>query len=169
MEVRSERIVLGIDPGLAHTGWSVVSMSGSIVKYVASGVLHSKQGDELSVRLSYLHSEVIGIIEQYKPIACAIEKTYVNINSASSLKLAHARGAILAAVGASLIEVMEYEAKTVKKTIVGNGNADKLQVARMLKLLMPELELETKAGDQSDAIAIALCGLYQYKANATLR
>lgn len=155
----NKQIALGLDPGLSNTGWAVVEMVANSPQHITSGVLHTATTSTLPARLAYLHAKIMSMLEQYRPNICAIEKTYVNINSGSSLKLAHARGAIMAALGTWDAAVIEYEAKTIKKTIVGNGNADKQQIARMLKIMMPQTTLAENAGDQNDAVAIALCGL----------
>ncbi len=148
--------VLGIDPGLRHTGWAVIEFNSGQFEYIASGVINTNTKASLSERLMYIHQELNKVINAYTPDKAGLEETYVNQkNYASSLKLAHARGVSMVAVNMREIEVIEYPAKTVKKTIVGNGNAPKDQVSRMLTILMPSVAI--KSEDESDALAIAVC------------
>lgn len=147
--------VLGIDPGLRHTGWAVVDINFGQMVYVASGVINTDSKAPLAMRLTQIHNELGEIMNNYNPHSAGLEETYVNKNYASSLKLAHARGASMVAVSMQGMEVIEYSPKTVKKTIVGNGSAPKDQLSRMLTMLMPGVVI--KSEDESDALAIAIC------------
>lgn len=146
--------VLGIDPGLVNMGWGVISVDGSRLKHVANGVCKSGSGD-LAERLLALHVALSDIVATYQPSAAAVEQTFVNSNGAATLKLGQARGiAMLVPAQAGLI-VGEYAPNAVKKAVVGVGHADKGQVAHMVKLQLPGVEL---AGpDAADALAIAIC------------
>lgn len=147
--------VLGIDPGLRHTGWAVVDIHFGQMTYVASGVINTDSKASLAARLTQIHNELGEIMNNYNPGSAGLEETYVNKNYASSLKLAHARGASMVAVSMRGVDVIEYSPKTVKKTIVGNGSAPKDQLSRMLTMLMPGVVI--KSEDESDALAIAVC------------
>ncbi len=154
-------IILGIDPGFLKTGWAILSTNDkNNVRYEDSGVVLAPISGCLSLRLGFIFKAIDDVIIKYRPDICSIEKTYVNINSQSSLKLAQARGVIISAIGVHMIEMFEYEAKTIKKTVVGNGNADKMQVAKILSLLLPGFSPNAKHLDESDAVAIAYCGSY---------
>lgn len=148
-------IILGIDPALSKTGWGVIETSGSSIFYVGSGTIITKPEEQLSVRLAQIHSEVERIIEKYNPISAAIEETFVNMNALSSLKLSHARGAIMAAVGKHNIPIAEFAPNKIKKTLVGAGKAEKNQIIYMINLLMPNAKI-TKS-DEADALAVAYC------------
>lgn len=164
-------VFLGIDPGLIHTGWAVVMKSGMNLAYVKSGVIYQKKSHEayqgangtnvqsiqcFAMRLTKIFYDLCDIIKTYKPNAAAIENVYVNLNCGSSLKLAQARAAALLACGVNDICVSEYQAKTIKKMLVGSGSADKEQVVRMINLYLRNIT-EIKSADEADAIAIAIC------------
>ena len=147
--------VLGIDPGLERTGWGVIDSVGSRLSFVAAGVIRSKASETMAVRLCRIDAELTKIIEEFKPETAAIEETFVNTNSASSLKLGQARGVAILAPARFGLEVGEYAANTVKKSVVGAGHAAKDQIGMMIKVLLPASgEL---AADAADALAVAIC------------
>ncbi|MEZ5691781.1 MAG: crossover junction endodeoxyribonuclease RuvC [Rickettsiales bacterium] len=147
--------ILGIDPGLRHTGWGVINSSGNSVSFISCGVIKSNSSDNISTRLRQIHDGIIKIADLYNPYEASVEETFVNKNNASSLKLGQARGAILLTLGLRDIVVCEYSANFVKKSVVGVGHADKNQVAMMVKRLLPESD--AVAVDASDALAVAIC------------
>ncbi|MCE2991546.1 MAG: crossover junction endodeoxyribonuclease RuvC [Candidatus Jidaibacter sp.] len=147
--------VLGIDPGLRHTGWAVIEINSGTISYVASGVINTNSKKPLAERLGEIHKNLNTIILDHNTSSAAIEETYVNKNYSSSLKLAHARGAAMVTANACGVELTEYPAKTVKKTLVGNGSAPKDQVSRMLSIILPGVAIRNE--DESDALAIAVC------------
>jgi crossover junction endodeoxyribonuclease RuvC len=147
--------ILGVDPGLRHTGWAIVDTTCGSFSYVASGIINTDSKAYIASRLTHIHQELNKVIDDYSPISAGLEETYVNKNYGSSLKLAHARGASMVTIGMRGIEVVEYTPKTIKKTIVGNGNAPKDQLSRMLTMLLPGVMVSNE--DESDALAIAIC------------
>jgi len=149
--------VLGIDPGLQHTGWAILEGHQGKISHIDSGTIHTNAKDLLDQRLVLIGREIRAIIINHTPIYAAIEETYVNKNYGSSLKLAHARGVGIFAIAEHNISVAEYSAKTVKKTVCGSGAADKTQIEKMLRLFLPNVVI--KSPDQSDAISIAYCHL----------
>lgn len=148
------KIILGIDPGLLHTGWAVIESAGQARKYISSGVILPKPRDPLATRLAKIFNEIINICETFHPDECAIEITFVNNNPTSTLLLGHARAASIVAVGIKEIPVFEIQPNVIKKAITGSGHADKTQISSMLKILLPTAN--PKTADESDAIAIAL-------------
>lgn len=147
--------VLGIDPGLERTGWGIIDHQGSRLSFVAAGVIRSKASEKMAERLVRIDAELTKICEVYKPDTAAIEETFVNTNSASSLKLGQARGVAILSPARFGLEVGEYAANTVKKSVVGAGHAAKDQIAMMIKVLLPTSgEL---AADAADALAVAIC------------
>lgn len=148
------KTILGIDPGLLHTGWAIIESSGQTRKYIASGVILPKTKDPLEKRLAKIFNEVINVCETYTPDECAIEITFVNNNPTSTLLLGHARAASIVAVGTKEIPVFEIQPNVIKKAITGSGHADKTQITSMVKILLPAAKPET--ADEADAIAIAL-------------
>ena len=147
-------IILGLDPSLACTGWGVVRAEGSRLTHIANGQLPTDAKAPLPERLAALQSALGEIIATHRPDRAAVEEVFVNKNPQSTLKLAQARGAVLATCGAASLPVSEHAARAVKKAVVGTGSADKTQVAAMIKVLLPGAGI---AGpDAADALAVAI-------------
>ena len=146
--------VIGIDPGLRNTGWGVIDVAGSKLSHVANGVCCS-EGNDLAARLLSLHSQLTAVMLRYRPQAAAVEQTFVNKDGAGTLKLGQARGIAMLVPAQAGLPVGEYAPNKVKKTVVGVGHADKVQVQHMVRIQLPGVEL---AGpDAADALAIAIC------------
>ena len=146
--------ILGIDPGSRITGYGVVEITPRGVRYVASGCIRVKAEDFPS-RLKQIFDGVSEIISVYQPRQIAIEQVFMHKNADSALKLGQARGAAICATMNQNLPVFEYAARQVKQALVGRGNADKLQVQHMVKILLAiqgEIQI-----DASDALAIGLC------------
>lgn len=105
-------------------------------------------------RLADLHRMVSGVIARHQPDRAACEEVFVNKNPQSTLKLAQARGSVLAACGATGLAVEEHAARAVKKAVVGTGGAEKAQVQAMLKILLPGADVA--GADAADALAVAI-------------
>ncbi|TMM55255.1 crossover junction endodeoxyribonuclease RuvC [Sulfitobacter sabulilitoris] len=146
--------VIGIDPGLKNTGWGVIDVAGSKLSHVANGTCVS-DGSDLAMRLLSLHSQLSAVIARYRPQAAAVEQTFVNKDGAGTLKLGQARGIAMLVPAQAGLPVGEYSPNTVKKTVVGAGHADKVQVQYMVRLQLPGVELN--GPDAADALAIAIC------------
>jgi len=147
--------ILGIDPGSAATGWGVVEAEGARLSYVGSGVIRPQRGLAHAQKLSIIFSALKGLIEVYAPDEAAVEETFVNASPRDALVLGQARGVALLAPADAGLEVAEYAANTVKKSVVGKGHADKAQVSAMVKVLLPKCD--TPAADEADALAVAIC------------
>lgn len=154
--------VLGLDPGLRNTGWSILEKDGPKIRFVAAGVLHSNEKNTLPERLVELHQGVLKIVESYEPDEAAIEEIFVNMNPNSTLKLGQARAAVMLAPALKGLRVGEYTPNQIKKMIVGTGHADKAQVDMMVRSLLKTVP-EKIPPDASDAIGIALCHLFMYR------
>ncbi|MDR0406823.1 MAG: crossover junction endodeoxyribonuclease RuvC [Holosporales bacterium] len=148
-------IIIGIDPGLNITGWGVISFYNNALTPLAYGTITSQPKAPFPERLKILHQELSTILKTHTPDVAAIEKTFVNSNPTSALKLSMARGVILLAPAQQAIPVFEYAATCIKKTVVGVGHATKDQVALMTKKLLPNIGTVKK--DAADALAIAIC------------
>ena len=148
-------IILGIDPGLVHTGWGVISAEGNSIKYISSGRISPNASLSMAERLKKIYLELKKILELYRPTEVSLEETFVNKNPQTSLKLGQARGAIILTIANFEINIFEYAARLVKKTVVGYGRAEKNQVLEMLKLLLPGAKIDSY--DAADAIALAIC------------
>lgn len=147
--------VIGIDPGLMETGWGIIESSGQRIKYIASGVIKTESADPLPKRLLKIHTDLLEILDEYRPNTSGIEDTYVNVNSGSSLKLSHARASAMLTLAIRECIIAEYPAKTVKKSLVGNGKAEKEQIQAMLVILLGGMLVKNK--NEADALAIAIC------------
>ena len=146
--------ILGIDPGLRHTGWGVITAEGSRLAYVASGAIHTDSEAPLSERLRVLHVGLSQVIEAEWPDEAAVEETFVNRDPAGALKLGQARGIALVVPALAGLPVAEYANNIVKKSVTGTGHAEKGQVAAMLKVLLPRSHASSP--DAADALAVAV-------------
>ncbi len=146
--------ILGIDPGLLHTGWAVIDTVGQSRKYIASGVILPKTTLPMSQRLVTIFRGVSELCDVYCPDECSIEIIFVNKNPKTTLILGQARSAAIVAVANHDIPIFEYEPNVIKKALTGAGHADKAAVDKMVQLLLPMAR--PKTADEADAIAIAL-------------
>ncbi len=146
--------VLGIDPGLLHTGWAIVDAAGQSRKYVASGVILPNPKLEMPQRLVTIYRELTKICDAFQPNECSIEIIFVNKNPKTTLILGQSRAAAIVAVANQDVPVFEYEPNVIKKALTGAGHADKSAIDKMVKILLPAAQ--TKTADEADAIAIAL-------------
>jgi len=147
--------ILGIDPGLRRTGWGVIESDGVRLVYVASGHITSDSELELAWRLREIYEGIVGVIGVWKPAEAAVEETFVNENPRSTLKLGQARGMALLAPAMKGLQVAEYPANLIKKTVVGAGHAEKRQIQMMVNFLLPKAKFDSP--DEADALAIAIC------------
>jgi len=164
MSLRAIRI-LGVDPGLSATGWGVIECAGSRLHFRACGAIAAPVELGLARRLAFIHRELADIIAEHAPDEGAVEETFVNRDPRSALKLGQARGVALASLALAGLQVAEYAANLVKKTVVGVGHAEKTQVAMMVKMLLPTADAKT--ADAADALAVAIC--HAQHRNARLR
>jgi crossover junction endodeoxyribonuclease RuvC len=147
-------VILGLDPGLRKTGWGVIAVEGSRLRWIAHGVVSPDDKAPFSERLLALFEGVCAVVAEHRPAEAAIEETFVNVNAASTLKLGHARAAALIAPAQAGLLVAEYAPSEVKKAVVGTGGADKAQVAFMIRRLLPACG--NASADAADALAVAV-------------
>ena len=147
--------ILGIDPGLQKTGWGIITSEGNQLSFVASGLIKTSKSKNLPDRLCEIDHGIMDVVLQFKPDTAAIEETFVNTNAASSLKLGSARGVAMVVPARQGLQVGEYPANLVKKSVVGAGKADKGQVGMMIKTLLPSCGEISE--DEADALAVAIC------------
>jgi crossover junction endodeoxyribonuclease RuvC len=151
-------LILGLDPSLSCTGWGIVRAEGSRLAHVANGQVATDPKAPMAERLHHLHDAIFAVIGAYRPDRAAAEEVFANKNAQSTLKLAQARGAVLAACGRASLPVSEHAARLVKKAIVGTGAAEKAQVQSMLKVLLPGAVIE--GADAADALAVAIAAAH---------
>ena len=146
--------ILGLDPGSRITGYGVVDVGRSGVRYVASGCIRVG-GGAMAARLLEIHRHVTELVDAYAPGEIAIERIFMHKNPDSALKLGQARGAALCGACHAGASVFEYAPRAVKQTVTGTGGAEKAQVLHMIKAL---LVLQGRvSADAADALAIAIC------------
>ncbi|HEY0213433.1 MAG TPA: crossover junction endodeoxyribonuclease RuvC [Paenirhodobacter sp.] len=153
--------VIGIDPGLRNLGWGVIEADGSRLRHIANGIIHSA-GDDLAARLLVLHTGLTQVIARYTPETAGVEQTFVNKDAVATLKLGQARGIALLVPAQAGLSIGEYAPNAVKKSVVGVGHADKIQVQHMVRHQLPGVTFE--GPDAADALAIAICHAFHTQA-----
>ena len=154
--------ILGIDPGFAITGFSVIDYQGNKFKLITSGAILTEAHTSFPIRLEKIFTELTEVIEQYKPDAMSIEELFFNNNAKTAINVAQARGVILVAAKLKGIPIFEYTPLQIKQAVVGYGRADKIQVQRMVKMILHEENLP-KLDDTTDSMAIAICHAHSAK------
>ena len=149
-------IILGIDPGLAHTGWGVVETRGATCRARAYGCIATQAGDPIDRRLGRIYDELREVIARYGPTELAIEGVYFGANSRSAIATAQARGAAIVACSSAGLSVGEYTPMQIKQAVTGTGTADKHQVAFMVRRVLA-LDHEPRPDHAADALAAAVC------------
>ncbi len=155
--------IIGIDPGLSVTGWAVVDKDDQDnLCLIDKGFVSTKKNDSISSRLLSINSILNSVIEKYNPSAASLEKVFVNNNALSSMLLCYARGAIILTLSIRRINLLEFSPNQVKMSITGFGHSDKSQIRKMLSVSVSNYDsFMIQKDDESDAIAIAVCGLVQ--------
>jgi crossover junction endodeoxyribonuclease RuvC len=149
--------ILGIDPGSVTTGFGVIDYERGRLALVEQGAIHTPRGAALAERLGVIHERLGEIIARTRPEAAAIETPFAGHNVKSLIQLSHARGVILLAMRSAAVAVFEYSPRSVKSAVVGYGGAEKEQVAKMVRMLLPGCAALKMSADASDALAIAIC------------
>ncbi len=149
-------IILGLDPGSRKTGYALLKRTGNSFESIEFGVIKSHNLDEHADRLKRIYDEVTELIKRFTPDQCAVETPVYGKDPLAMLKLGRAQAACIMAIVNSGLEVTEYYPKAVKKSITGNGNAAKEQVAYMLSKLL-NANLDNISDDATDALAVAWC------------
>lgn len=148
-------IILGIDPGLANTGWGVVEQCGSRCTAIAYGCVSTPSAEPLAERLAHIHDDVRAVVNRYRPAECAIESVFFGSNAKSAFATGQARGVALLATAGEGVEVAEYSPVQVKSVVVGSGTADKRQVTYMVRAILA-LDHDPKPDHAADALAVAI-------------
>jgi len=153
--------IIGVDPGNAVTGFGVVERSASL-QYVAAGTVRGRGIIPRPQRLATIYQKLLELLDRYTPDVMSLERSFVAINVQSAFALGEARAAAMLAAAHRGLDVFEYTPTDVKLSVAGYGRADKRQVKQMVRrtLMLDDGEL---ADDAADALAIALCHLFQVK------
>ena len=148
--------VLGIDPGLAATGWGVVDCDGSRYHHVDHGVVRTSPGVSAGERLQKIYNQIRSVVKKFKPTAAGVESLYFARNATSAIPVAQARGVALLALTQAGVAAHEYPPQAIKQAIVGQGRAEKRQVQDMVRVLLG-LSEPPKPDHAADALAAAIC------------
>lgn len=148
-------IIMGIDPGLANTGWGIIRCNGARVSPVAYGCITTSKNHNLPMRLAIIHDNLLEIIDRYLPSELSVEGIYFGTNAKSAIPTAQARGAALVACAYKGLEYDEYTPMQIKQTLVGTGSADKKQIQYMVRAVL-KLDHEPKPDHAADALAAAI-------------
>lgn len=150
------RVVMGIDPGLANTGFGVVSVAGARMAAIDGGTIEAPGGPRLERRLRQIHAEIGELLDQHGPAALALEDLYFGKNVRSAMGVGQARGVVMLAAAQRGIPCFDYTPQAVKKSVCGSGSAQKDQVKRMVATLL-SLAVAPSSDHAADALAVAIC------------
>ena len=162
--MKTDKIVLGIDPGTNILGYGLIHIQGNSMKLIVMGVLRLEKIDDHALKLQKIFDRIVNLIDEYKPDELSIEAPFFGKNVQSMLKLGRAQGVAIAGALSRNIPVMEYSPKKIKQSITGNGNASKEQVSAMLKSLLNFSETPEFL-DATDGLAAAVCHYFQRKSS----
>ncbi|MET1232567.1 MAG: crossover junction endodeoxyribonuclease RuvC [Candidatus Limnocylindrales bacterium] len=149
-------IVLGIDPGTAMTGYGLVERTGSRLRAVDYGCLETPPGMPLPERLLLIQDGLIDLVESHQPDLVAVERLFFNKNVQTAFAVGQARGVALLTAARFGLPVYEYGPHEVKLAVTGHGRAEKVQVQRMVQVVLGLATLP-RPDDAADALAIAIC------------
>ena len=150
------RRILGIDPGLASTGWGILDDADMSLKYIDHGIIATKAGLPRADRLFFILQYIRSIIKKYKPTEAAVETLYFGKNVSSAIPVAEARGVISAAIAEKGIPLHEFTPNAIKMNVVGSSKADKKQVQEMVRVIL-NLDKIPKPDHGADALGVAIC------------
>lgn len=154
--------ILGIDPGFAITGYSIIDYIGNKFTLIDSGAILTEAHTSFPLRLEKIYNELQEIIEKYKPDAMSIEELFFNNNAKTAINVAQARGVILVVAKINNLPIYEYTPLQIKQAVVGYGRANKTQIQHMVKMILNEENLP-KLDDTTDSMAIAICHAHSYR------
>lgn len=157
--------ILGIDPGSRYTGYAVIDVAGTDAQVVEHGVVKLPAKQPVMERLKLLDASLRELVDQHRPDEVVVEEVFAAHNVRSALILGQVRGVAIVSAGAGC-PVFEYSARAVKKAVAGYGQADKQQVAQMVKALLKLAD--TPQQDAADALALALCHMHSRAFTARL-
>jgi crossover junction endodeoxyribonuclease RuvC len=152
--------IIGIDPGLAITGYSIMEKVGTACKIHDAGIIKNNPTLPIPTRLHAIHKEIKQLIEKHGVQAIALETPFLGKNAQNFLKLGYIRGTIYLLVHEYTLELFEFTPTQVKISVTGFGGASKEQVARVITRFFPQIQMPATF-DLTDAVAISLCAAWQ--------
>ncbi|MBE5820996.1 MAG: crossover junction endodeoxyribonuclease RuvC [Clostridiales bacterium] len=153
--------ILGIDPGFAITGYSVITYEGNKFKLIESGAVNTSKDMPFEDRLACIYDKVTDLIKEYSPDYISVEELFFNNNVTTAIGVAQGRGAVLIAASKNKVPIFEYTPLQVKQAVVGYGRADKKQVSQMVKAIL-NLDAVPKLDDITDSMAVGICHAHSY-------
>jgi len=156
LKTKKPLVVLGIDPGLADTGFGIVSFSGQKMEAITYGSIKTAAGQPMAKRLTILASDLRKIIAHHRPDMVGIEQLFFAKNAKTAMAVGQARGVAMLVVAQANLPIRELTPLQVKSALVGYGKATKLQIQQMVKTLL-QLDSIPKPDDAADALAVAIC------------
>lgn len=154
--------ILGIDPGIARTGYGVIEVRSNKLEVISYGCVETSSGLDVSKRLKTIYAKVMGVIDEEKPDSLAVEELFFNTNAKTAFIVGQARGVVLLSASQNNIPVSVYTPLQVKIAVTGYGRAEKNQVGQMVKVLLKLKEIP-KPDDVTDALAVALTHAFTNK------
>lgn len=151
-----DRVILGIDPGLANTGWGIIHQQGSRMSCVAYGCVSTNSSSALSHRLRKIYEQITAVVQRYQPSCVGVETVWFGQNVSAAFGTGQARGAALVACGGCAMDVEEFTPSQIKLALVGVGNAEKQQVQYMVGQVLG-LDKVPSPDHAADALAAAVC------------
>ncbi|HOV38228.1 MAG TPA: crossover junction endodeoxyribonuclease RuvC [Spirochaetales bacterium] len=148
--------ILGLDPGLAETGYGIIEEQGGRYVHVCHGVISTPASMELGERLQFIYQDIQNLISTYDPEEAGVETLYFARNATSAIPVAEARGVALLALAQAGLTTGSYPPQAIKQAIVGHGKAEKRQVQELVRILLG-LETIPKPDHAADALAAAIC------------
>jgi crossover junction endodeoxyribonuclease RuvC len=161
-------LVLGVDPGLATTGYGLVREENGRLHAVDYGVVKTPASCSLPQRLQQLYRQLSALIRQHQPNEAAVEELFFSRNVRTAMGVGQARGVALLAMADADLPVTDYTPLTIKQAVSGFGGADKIQIQTTVKLLL-QLDRIPRPDDAADALAVAICHLHSARLNQMLR
>ena len=153
---------MGVDPGIARVGWSIIEPMGQLIKPISYGCIETDKEKNPETRLSEVYDALMSILATHHPDCMAVEDLYFSTNAKTAISVGQSRGVVLLAASKSQTPVVSYSPLVVKRAVTGDGTADKKQVTRMVVLSL-KLTVTPKLDDTTDALAIAMTHAYSYK------
>jgi crossover junction endodeoxyribonuclease RuvC len=153
---RGVRRIIGVDPGLATSGWGLIEFDTRRIRYIAHGCIETAANHPREERLFFMYKQFRGVLETYNPTESAMETLYFARNITSAIPVAEARGVLCMALAEQGLSVQECTPKIIKKAVVGSGAADKAQVQDMIRIILG-LDAVPKPDHAADALAAAVC------------
>jgi len=154
--------IMAVDPGLARIGWAILESDGDSFSLVECGLLQTPKEDNLPKRLSEIHSKVTELISGHKVSSFAVEELFFSKNVKTAIDVAQARGVIIMSAQLMGLPVYEYTPNQVKQAVTSSGSADKLQVGKMVQMLL-RLPKIPSPDDVAYACALGLCHLFSLR------